>query len=276
MTPFETWKPGTPPAALSEALFGGALVVFEGQASISAVANRARDLVEAVFGTDAPERAESVLDAETFRNAVRTARRAVAADKTIADAWRHTLSEIGYAPETTFGDRLRLRIVPSNKTVRSANATPLDAHRDNWGSGIAAQINWWLPLYPLSASRTILLWPALFEQEVANTSAEWDFEAMRAAHRAGTPYPRLPVAVQSPDETDAVPVLLQPGKLLAFSAAHLHASRADASGTTRFSLDTRTYWQADIDGDRGAVNTDGASRPPQWSWFECIGAGTDD
>ena len=79
-------------------------------------------------------------------------------------------------------------------------------------------------------------------------------------------YPLLPVADYAPDEP-GLPVLIDPGALLAFSAAHLHASAADASGLSRFSVDTRTVWAGDAFATRGPPNVDGAAGRAHWEWF---------
>lgn len=74
----------------------------------------------------------------------------------------------------------------------------------------------------------------------------------------GDDYPLLPVARSAPPE---------PGELLAFSAAHLHAGIADDSGLSRLSLDTRTVWLRDVEDGRGAPDVDGALRRAHWDMF---------
>lgn len=267
-TPFVIGRPGGLPRDLSEALFDGAIVAFRELDSLDALIARTRTLVENIFGTDDPEHVEAHLPSAQFAAAAQEARDRVAADREIQAAWRRVLAEIGYGNGSVFGDRMRLRIVPSRMTAQSTIAMPLDAHRDSWGSGIAAQVNWWLPLYKLAPTRTMLIWPDLFRTPVPNTSGAWDFRALQESRKAGSDYPLLPTAGEAPPERDALLVLPDPGTLLAFSAAQLHGSRADASGITRLSLDTRTYWQGDIAAGRGAPNVDGAPRAPHWSWFQ--------
>ena len=178
------------------------------------------------------------------------------------------LEEIALDLAEMYGDRLRLRIVPSRGSMHSAIGMPLRAHRDTWGSGIMAQINWWLPLYSLEPSRTMLVWPGKFKAPVANTSREWDYGKLVAQRAGGTcNYPLLPVARTSPSPRNAIAVLIQPGELLAFSGAHLHGSVRDDTGLSRISLDTRTVWHKDIACGRGARNVDGATRRPHWEWF---------
>lgn len=126
-----------------------------------------------------------------------------------------------------------------------------------------AQVNWWLPLYPLCESRTMLLWPEVFRRPVANGSAAWDFEEFK---RIGRGYPLLPAADAYP-ETRGIPVLIEPGDLLGFSAAHLHAGTRDASGRTRFGIDSRTVWDPDRCAGRCAPDVDGSPGTEMWEWF---------
>lgn len=298
---FEHWKPGTSPRALSETLFDGALIVFDGLGPIAHLVDRVRAILAATFETKEPALAERHLSAATFRRLAMQAREAVATDPAIARHWWDALAVIGYRQDSTWLDQIRLRVVPSrgdiehrrlpwNKRLPGAPATGdgccmVDAlgrakgdaegsgcgalqtvppHRDTWGSGIMAQINWWLPLYPVADTRTMLLWPDVFRRPIANNSGEWNFETFRNGSQQD--YPLLPVACARPTNP-GVPVRIEPGQLLGFSAAHLHAGTSDASGRTRLGVDTRSVWEPDRSAGRGAPNVDGAARGEMWRWF---------
>lgn len=264
MSRFREWNEQTRPDALGEALFAGELIVFRRLEPIVALGGRVRGLLEDAFGTDAPQTAEGAMTAVRFREASVQARRLVDNDPVVAECWSAALREIGYDPEEVYGDRMRLRVVPSREAARGRRTRPLAPHRDSWGANIPAQINWWLPLYPLAAERTMVIWPDLFDRPVRNTSGEWDFDTLASGRIQG--YPLLPVAEEEP-EIEPAAVTIEPGDLLAFSAAHLHASRSDDSGVSRLSLDTRTIWAGDVRSGRGAPDVDGAPKRPRWEWF---------
>lgn len=249
--------------AISSALFAGTLIRYRGLTPVTSLVDRARSIVEQHFG-DHPPQAERHLNAQEFKTLSLQARKQVQNDETIENCWQETLTMLGYATPDMLRDRVRLRVVPSRPDARTRTIRPLEPHRDTWGSGVMAQVNWWLPLYPLHPQRTMLLWPDRFRQPVGNTSDEWDYEELKQ-NRAGT-YPLLPVARSIPPEPGE-PVLIEPGELLIFSAAHLHAGISDASGLTRFSLDTRTVWQRDVDAGRGAPDVDRASNRVYWEMF---------
>ena len=245
-------------------LFDGALVVFDGLRPVARLVDRVRAILTATFETEEPALAERHLSAATFRCLAMQAREAVARDAAVARHWWDALAVIGHRRDATWLDRIRLRAVPSRSDVDHQRLQTMPAHRDTWGSGIMAQINWWLPLYALAESRTMLLWPDMFRRPIANNSGQWSFEAFRNGSQDD--YPLLPVARVRPAQP-GVPVIIEPGQLLAFSAAHLHAGMSDGSGWTRFGVDTRSVWQPDRIEGRGAPDVDGAARAEMWRWF---------
>jgi len=247
---------------LSRALFAGDLLTFA-PAAVSALAARARAIVQGQFGPE-PETAERRMSADDFRAASMRARKAVAGDEGMAALWQSVLTALGYPLTEVRSDRVRLRIAPSRPDAQSRFARPLPAHRDSWGSNIMCQVNWWMPLYELAPTRTMVIWPDAFRTPVPNTSGQWDYDRLISGIEKN--YPLLPEAERQPAD-QPVPVLIEPGEILAFSAAHLHAGMTDASGRSRFSLDTRTVWDADIAAGRGAPNVDGAAGPPRWEMF---------
>lgn len=250
--------------ALSQAVFAGDLVVFSDIAAMRDIVACCRQIVEAHFGPE-PQTAERTLAPEAFRKAALSARKSAAGDAGIDTLWRAGLSQIGYPVDDMLLDRMLLRVAPSRDEVRGRFARPLPAHRDSWGSAIMSQVNWWAPLYELAPTRTMVIWPEAFDTPVENTSGEWDYETLLSRQKPD--YPLLPQTRETP-AAPGLPVLIEPGQLLAFSAAHLHASVSDESGLTRFSLDTRTVWQADVDAGRGAPNVDGAPVEPRWQMFD--------
>ena len=270
MVRMREWDASQSPTDLSEALFAGEVVAFRGLAGVAALTARVRALLAEVFDTDDPQRAEGVLPPDDYRGLCIEARRAVDQDAGVASAWAAALAKIGYPTGSVYGDRIRLRIVPSRTAARGRRSFPLPAHRDTWGANLMAQINWWLPLYPLAPTRTMCVWPALFTKPVANTGGEWDFDVLTSGAVEG--YPILAQAIEDPAEAGK-PVMIDPGDLIAFSAAHLHGSLVDDSGTTRLSLDTRTFWDADVDAGRGAPDVDGGGGKIRWEWFTRLSDG---
>ena len=66
----------------------------------------------------------------------------------------------------------------------------------------------------------------------------------------------------------AVPVVLEPGEVVAFSAQHLHRSCRNTTTLARFTLECRTVSAADVAAGRAAPNVDGAAPHVAWDWFK--------
>ena len=146
----------------------------------------------------------------------------------------------------------------------------LPAHRDTWGSNVMAQINLWGPVFPVEPGATMVIWPELFDRAVPNTSGDWDLEKLREEPAR---YPLLPESKAPLDDAAAVPVLIEPGDLLCFSGAHLHASRPNRTGRTRLSIDTRIVDQGDVRTGHGPANVDGHAPRVVHEWFRNLATG---
>ena len=143
---------------------------------------------------------------------------------------------------------------------------------DRGGSGSTAtpgrrtspqQTNWWTTIRPLSAERTIAFYPGYWSRPIANTSAEWDLDAIRERRRSGErdeDLPIVPEPVEPVDEKSELRIVIEPGDLLGFSGAHLHASVPNVSRETRCSVELRTVNIDDFRRNRGAPSLHGLSR----------------
>ena len=143
-----------------------------------------------------------------------------------------------------------------------------------WGAAMQAQINWWSPVWPLAAKRTMGFYPSYWSRPLENTTGQWRFADFLAARKKCAPgeaaaYPSAPKPLQQPNESP-VPVLINVGDLLVFSSAHLHSSIANQTALTRFSLEIRTISGDDLRTKRGAPNVDCQSHPPLCRLFRGI------
>ncbi|WP_374377706.1 hypothetical protein [Dongia sp.] len=222
-----------------------------------------------------PLTAEARFEADEYLKRVRRLRAAFRADEAINLAFKRALAECGLAPSDCYWDPMQLRVVPSRPTHQGRRIMPLPAHRDNWGSNIPQQINWWSPLYPLSEGRSILFYPAYFDRPVANSSAEWDFETLKRLMNEGKAeqYPVLPVLTETLPAEAAQSVVIEPGDMLAFSGQHLHGSIATDTTATRFSVESRTVSLGHVASGLAAPNVDGRAPRVVPDWFEHVVSG---
>ena len=253
-----------------ERLYRGEILLFRGLPAMAALVARARALACEAFAPHAPPEAQEWFDRAEFLARAAALRRSFMRNAEVRATYRSLIESLGLDLASTCADRLILRLQPSGDTHRGRRVRDLPPHRDTWGSNVMAQINLWGPVFPVAAGATMVIWPTLFGRPVPNTSADWDLEKLRAAPGR---YPLLPECLAALDGVQEVPVLIEPGDLLCFSGAHLHASRPNRTGRTRLSIDTRIVESHDLGAGHGAANVDGHAPRVVHEWFRNVASG---
>lgn len=154
----------------------------------------------------------------------------------------------------------RLRVVfPDGHLVPRAAPAYLP-HRDTWFANSQSQINWWMPLLPVSEPMSFAFSPEYFDRPVANNSANFDYQRWMAS--GGFQRTR-----DKPREYPTTTEPLTPQRFsceadeyICFAAAHLHQTMPVGGSRARISLDFRTVWSSDVEEQRGAPNVDNRSR----------------
>ncbi|WP_417513893.1 hypothetical protein [Minwuia sp.] len=250
---------------MTERAFNGEIIVLRHAAWVQ-LATEASEIVLANLPGD-PLTAHQRMDHAAYLKAVAAIRETVKADATIRAAFREGIAAAGLDPHETFRDRLILRVQPPHGVHAARETMHLPAHRDNWGSGIPQQLNWWMPVLPVSADRTLWLYPSLFDKRVANDSADWSFEATLAKVEAGQAELTTPQATRNIDPALACPLVLEPGEMAVFSGCQLHQSAPNGGMLARISFETRTVSTDHVRQGLGATNVDGAPQGPHYRWF---------
>jgi len=256
---------------VTEAAFQGRLITLRHPAW-QRLAERAASIV-AEHLTGDPLTAHQRVPRGTYLNAVARIRDAVKADLHIRAWFREGLLAAGLDPAGTFRDRLILRAQPPSGVHAARETMQLPAHRDNWGSGIPQQLNWWMPVFPVTRDRTLWLYPSLFAEKVPNDSLAWSFEAVLADVQAGRAELTTPRTTGPVDPDLAEPLLLAPGEMAVFSGSQLHQSAPNSGELARFNFETRTVSLDHIERGLGAPNVDGAPQGPHYRWFRHVDTG---
>ena len=264
---------GLPYDAMSRRVYRGEVLRFSGGGA--GMLRAARDLCREVFDTSDIERAH-----EKFKRA-EFLRRAAQAQEVFNTApykkhFADWLGECGIRTmKDIYWDTLGLRIAAPLGSHGGGFRSHVGVHRDTWGSGIQAQVNWWAPLMPLAYGRTLAFYPDYWTRALPNSTAEWSFKEYLASRKAvrsegkAAAYPAAPKNLAEP-ETEAHLVKPSCGELLAFSSAHLHASVPNHTTRTRYSLEIRTVHAAHVRSGKGAPNVDCASEPSLYGLFRRV------
>lgn len=259
----------------NQRIYTGAILVWQRLPAVAELVERLAGHLCRELGDD-PEHAHRHMNGDELADAIQRMRKAVAADDDVTEGVAAMLASAGVDTAANYGDGLKVRAQAPQADHGRRGTAALPAHRDTWGSNIMAQTNWWAPIFPTTPERTIMLFPGWFERPLANDSADWDFaELLRRLKQEGhdTDYPFLPIASESPPAADALPISIEPGDLMAFSGAQLHASVPNATDRIRFSLELRTVHAGDARAGRGAPNVDGAAPRITWQLFKRLADG---
>ena len=158
----------------------------------------------------------------------------------------------------------------------------LPPHRDTWYGNIFSQTNWWTPIMPVEAGRSLTFYPAYWFRKIDNSSDQWDLDAYRKKYGVRSKNGKgaeievndLPQPTGNFDASSEIEILPDPGDMICFSAAHLHAGMPNRTGLTRFSTEIRTINKTDFFNNRGAPNMDSFGSGESSEDFHSIKDGT--
>lgn len=216
--------------ALYAGLYAGAVVRYCGVAQMAAIAAFTRAFVQERLAPYPVPQIHHYLEPEALARKLGEVQGAYARSSAAKLLWSALFAVIGLDLQDTARDRLVLRFQahtdPHSTPAWSRSTATVGFHRDTWGTNLSAQINWWAPVWPISAG----------------------------------PGELAPRPTEAVDPKSGVPVVLEAGEIIAFSSAHAHVGVPNHTGLTRISLETRTVSIADTRARRGAPNVDGHAR----------------
>ena len=255
-----------------ESIYDGDLLVFKKVRPMEEFCAFTDALIREVFGTTDPVRAQFELDREEYLSRVETLQKRFRKDARAKDLFLAALGYVGVDLRRTFWDRLYLRVSPHGEEHSGRRTAKLGFHRDTWSSNVYAQTNWWAPIYPISPGRTIAFFGEYWGKPLKNTSANWNLEEIRSGRSSA---PLVPEPTETVNTASELRPVIEPGDLLCFSGAHLHASVPNSTGVARFSVEVRTVDARDAAEDgRGAPNVDGEAPRVAKDWFRHVVDGT--
>lgn len=282
MTLIRDLAPPIDPRTALDRLYAGEVLCLRQSEPMRRLVAHTRALLEAEFSPVRPPEIHRALSHDEQAGRFAALQRAFWQDEDVRAGWTGVFALFGLAPGAIARDKYHLRFQPhqdvdANLPRHRATST-LAFHRDTWGSNLYAQVNWWAPVYEIDAGRTMAIYPELWSRPAPNTTRSFDLAAVIARSREGgrnavNADEAIPHVVPGVDLGPAVPVVIAPGDLLLFSAAHAHAGVPNHTGLTRISLETRTVLIADVRAGRGAPNIDGEAPWMAPGWFRRVSDG---
>jgi hypothetical protein len=253
-----------------ELIYDGELLVFEGVEPMAELCGFADALIREELDTRNPVKAQFERHQDDYLARIGALQKRFREHPEARRLFLAALERAGVDLERTCWDWLYLRVLPSGEEYASGRAAKLGLHRDTWSSNVYAQTNWWAPIYEITPARGLAFYPNYWMGPLKNTSAGWDLDEIRARRRAGEPVALVPEPDEPVDTRSEMRLAPEPGTLLCFSGAHLHASVPNTTGAARFSIEVRTVDSGDAAQNRGAPNVDGAAPRVALNWFHRV------
>jgi hypothetical protein len=261
-------EPPRDASVLYAGLYAGEVVRYRALAQMAAITAFTRDFVQERLAPYPVPQIHRHLQPQVLARKLGEVQGAYAQASEAKILWSALFAAIGLDLQDTARDRLLLRFQahtdPQSTPTWSRSTATVGFHRDTWGTNLSAQINWWAPVWPITAGRTFAIHPELWDVAIANNSADFNLaevmERLRTAPETLGPGQLAPRPTDPVDPSSGVPVVLEPGEIIAFSSAHAHVGVPNHTGLTRISLETRTVSVSDTRARRGAPNVDGHAR----------------
>lgn len=247
------------------AIYGGDLFVFSPTASSLALAELGKQMVREAFAPLDPEHAQFELPVERFAEILSKLKPAFIHHPRCKELLPVLLAELGCDLGRYYFDVPRMRSAASGDYLSTGIAYAFHPHRDTWYSAPMCQINWWLPMYPLSFDNCMAFHSPYWSRPLKNSSERYNYQEWNrtsrfiASQQIGKDTREQPRSLEPVSPEPQIRLLPPPGGVIIFSGAQLHSTVPNTSGRTRYSIDFRTVHLDDVRQLRGATNIDSYS-----------------
>jgi hypothetical protein len=245
-------------------LYGGSIFFRSPSASAVKLCELAAQMVEQAFHPLDPRKVQDAMPAERSAAILSELKPKFIHHPQAKGYIQGILTELGCDLDKTYFDVPRLRTAFPGDYLKSGIAYAFHPHRDTWYSAPFCQINWWMPVYPISSENCMAIHPSYWNRPIRNGSGQynyhkWNLESRRNAAQHIKTDTRVQPKPEEPVELDPqFRLICEPGALYQFSAGHLHSTVPNSSDFTRYSIDFRTVHLDDAWTRTGAPNADSA------------------
>jgi hypothetical protein len=248
--------------ARRERLYDGDLFLFSPRPSTAALCDHGKQLALDAFGGLDPETAQYEMPVEEYAALLADLKPRFIHHPESKRLIQEMLADLGCDLEKVYFDVPRMRTSTSDDFLTTGIAYAFHPHRDTWYSAPMCQLNWWLPIYPITAQNGLAFHPKYWYTPAKNSSrvynyAEWNATSRKEAAKHIKSDTRVQPKPEEELELDPqIRPIVEPGGVILFAAAQMHSSVPNDSGKTRFSIDFRTVHVGDVEEHRGAPNVD--------------------
>jgi hypothetical protein len=249
-----------------QSIFKGNILVTSPLPSVTRLCRHAQTMIDEAFSQADPRLAQFKLAVEEFVNIIGPLKSRFTNDHRTKSLVQDVLSEFGCDLNSSYFDVPRLRIVTHGGYLTAGVGYAYRPHRDIWYASPTSQINWWMPVYRLEADQALAFYPAYWNRSISNSSNEFDYDEwcrvgrQQAATQIDVDTRKHPLPQEQISQDTELRLVCEAASTICFSSAHLHATSANTSGMTRFSLDFRTWHRDDLRSSKGAPNIDSAAK----------------
>ena len=250
--------------ARRDRLFAGDIFIYSPTEHSRKLIEHARSMIVDGFGSLDPELAQYEMDVGSYAALLGNLKPSFIHHPKSKELVTGIVRDIGASPDKTYFDVPKMRSSTSDNYLTTGIALAFPPHRDTWFSAPFCQINWWTPIYEITIDNGMAFYPRYFDRPIANNSDVYNYYRWNSTRATahldlkGGGARVAPEAKEPVDDTPDARYVVEPGGLILFAAAQLHASLPNQSGRTRFSIDFRTVHVDDVTGQRGASNLDSA------------------
>jgi hypothetical protein len=243
-------------------LYAGDIFLFSPRPSTLALTEHGKQMALEAFAGRDPEAAQHDMPVEEYAALLSDLKPRFIHHPESKRLIKEMLADLGCDLEQIHFDVPRMRTSTSDDYLTTGIAYAFHPHRDTWYSAPMCQLNWWLPIYPITTENGLAFHPHYWDNAVKNSSrvynyAEWNATSrVEAAKHIGTDTRVQPKPEEDIELDPQVRPVVPPGGVIVFSAAQLHSSVPNTSGKTRFSIDFRTVQLEDLEQELGAPNVD--------------------
>jgi hypothetical protein len=243
-------------------LYAGQIFVISPRPTTIALCEFAKSMLSEAFGVIDPLEAQYHMPVEQYVAIVSPLKPKFIHHPETKRLLRELVADCGCDLNGTYVDVPRLRMVTSHGYLTSGVGYAHHLHRDTWYSAPMAQLNWWLPIYSIESESSMAFHPAYWSRGVKNGSSEfnyytWNSDGRKnAAQHIKADTRKQPKPEEEMELDPQIRIIVPPGGVILFSAAHMHSTVPNTSGRARYSIDFRTVNLADLRTGHGAANVD--------------------